>query len=237
MIISHHHKFVFIKTSKTAGTSIEWLLSMALKDGDCLTRIPEEKERSSLIKTSKLVYLDDTHGIRSHSPLSSAHLHYPESKDYYSFAVLRNPYTRTVSGFRYRKRDKILEILKKEKDQKTQGRLIREQFNQYIRGKQMLAMLNKGLRNLTYVDTNDNIQSIDHIIRFESLEASLTKTINRLGLDINILDMPRLKSDTPKIPSYIKLWTQENRRLIRGMFAWELMHLDYEEPEPFQSKR
>ena len=43
MIISHHYKFIFVKTNKTAGTSIEWALSKFLKEGDMLTTIIEEK--------------------------------------------------------------------------------------------------------------------------------------------------------------------------------------------------
>ena len=86
MIISHHHKFVFVKTSKTAGTSIEWLLSLALKDGDCLTTIPEEKQRKTLLGSKKLVYLNNNSEINinilSHAPLSAAHHHFPESKNY-----------------------------------------------------------------------------------------------------------------------------------------------------------
>src|SRR6267142_1926583 len=39
MIISHQHKFIFIKTQKTAGTSIEVFLSQQCGPGDIVTPI------------------------------------------------------------------------------------------------------------------------------------------------------------------------------------------------------
>ena len=44
MIICHEHKFIFIKTRKTAGTSIETALSMFCGESDSLTYLPSEDE-------------------------------------------------------------------------------------------------------------------------------------------------------------------------------------------------
>ena len=45
MIISHRHKFIFVKTKKTAGTSIETLLASVCGEEDVITEISEEEER------------------------------------------------------------------------------------------------------------------------------------------------------------------------------------------------
>lgn len=46
MIISHKHKFIFIKTKKTAGTSIEIALSSICDADDIITRISSEDEKT-----------------------------------------------------------------------------------------------------------------------------------------------------------------------------------------------
>ena len=45
MILSHKYKFIFLKTRKTAGTSLEIALSRFCEEGDINTRIPQEDEK------------------------------------------------------------------------------------------------------------------------------------------------------------------------------------------------
>lgn len=50
MIISHEHKFIFLKTAKTAGTSIEIALSKFCGSDDVITKIarPDQRIRSEV---------------------------------------------------------------------------------------------------------------------------------------------------------------------------------------------
>ena len=45
MIISHSHKFVFVKTKKTAGTSIECALAPHLEPGDLASPLVEHEPK------------------------------------------------------------------------------------------------------------------------------------------------------------------------------------------------
>ena len=45
MIISHKHKFIFIKTHKTAGTSLEIALSKYCGEEDVITPISDKDEQ------------------------------------------------------------------------------------------------------------------------------------------------------------------------------------------------
>lgn len=48
MIISHQHKFIFIKTKKTAGTSIEIALSKICGEQDIITPVSPEDEKTRM---------------------------------------------------------------------------------------------------------------------------------------------------------------------------------------------
>lgn len=94
MIISHRHKFIFIKTKKTAGSSIEHYLYNYLGDTDIL--IGSE--------------LDDTPSINAvtksrHKGWRWISQYYTsEWQNYFKFAVVRNPWDVLVSAFFYLQR-------------------------------------------------------------------------------------------------------------------------------------
>ncbi len=46
MIVNHRHKFIFLKTRKTAGRSIEIALSQFCDSNDIITPITDEDERT-----------------------------------------------------------------------------------------------------------------------------------------------------------------------------------------------
>ena len=55
MIISHSHKFIFVKPRKVAGTTIELKLSPYLEKGDCATPIEPYEEKLRTIKDGVIV--------------------------------------------------------------------------------------------------------------------------------------------------------------------------------------
>ena len=115
MIISHYHKFVFVKTNKTAGSSLEALLTRHLQPGDMITRrndmdvVKEIAGKGIEILNSK--GSPYRRGFMNHSPLSDAHQIFPETKKYFSFGIIRNPFSRCVSSFRWRNQKRIESIL------------------------------------------------------------------------------------------------------------------------------
>lgn len=89
MIISHQHKFIFIKTRKTAGSSLEKILYNYLGEDDICTG----SERDG---TPKL----NTTSDKGHSGYNYLRKHHPDSwNNYFSFAVERNPWDKMVSHY------------------------------------------------------------------------------------------------------------------------------------------
>lgn len=63
MIISHKHKFLYIKAQKTAGTSIEIALSNICGESDIITpisRVDEEKRKSLGYLTAQNYYIPES---------------------------------------------------------------------------------------------------------------------------------------------------------------------------------
>ena len=230
MIISHHYKFIFVKTNKTAGTSIEWALSKFLKEGDMLTTIIEEKERQKCVDTRGLVYLNKDlspgarRQFRPHSPLSIAHKMFPETKDYFSFGVLRNPFSRYISGFRYHKSRAIQKAINITTEPNLEATL-QNLFYEYMNSDKGLGLLHKGRNLFDYCDSEGNHTAINRILKLESIEKTIQSCLNPLGLHINPRDIPHLKSHYIKIPDTINLWNDENIKIIANRHAWEFKYL------------
>lgn len=126
MIISHQHKFIFVKTRKTAGSSIEKYLINYLGAKDICTG--SEADGTPKLNTQ------ETNGHRGWQWIENQ---YPEEwNSYYKFAVERNPWDKMVSAFFYymkRKPKKVAKgfeaFVKGAKDQNDWG--------MYAQGKQL----------------------------------------------------------------------------------------------------
>lgn len=90
MIISYQHRFIFVKTKKTAGSSIENYLFGYLGPKDICTG-------SDWDGTPALNAIDTK---RPHARWDWIAENYPQEwQDFFSFAVIRNPWDVTVSAY------------------------------------------------------------------------------------------------------------------------------------------
>lgn len=120
MIISHAHKFIFLKTKKTAGTSVEIALSEFCGESDVITRIfaedearrrelgfrgpqhqevPREQLRlreraGALLRRAPLCF-------ENHAPADFVRAHVDPRiwRDYFKFSFERNPYDKAISRY------------------------------------------------------------------------------------------------------------------------------------------
>jgi Sulfotransferase family len=155
MIVSHKYKFIFIKTAKTAGTSIEVYLSNLCGENDILTPI------NPLLEPHRARnYLEQ--GFRNHTTAMGAKQLLPADiwNNYYKFCVERNPWDKTLSNYHMKKYRSETPL----------------SMNDYLTHEKKLA------RNFyKYTDTNGNIL-VDRVVKYENLAAELQEVFDRLSV-------------------------------------------------------
>lgn len=205
MIISHKRKFIFIKTRKTAGTSIEIALSKFCGNKDILTPISKHDE---LIR-EKLGYTGPQNykGFHNHIPAVKVKRLINSSiwNNYFKFCFERNPFDKAVSLFYFEKRKKFKTI------------------SQMLENPRFTRKLNNF--NL-YSNTKNNI-IIDKVYLYENLEESLEEIKNILGFDVNIR-LPNAKTGYRKIKNYRDVLGDFEKEQIKETCKFEIDTFGYE---------
>lgn len=195
MIISHSHRFLLLKSIKTAGTSVEAALSTFCGGDDVVT--PLNKYAFNRDETSGIEHRDmNAHtlpwwnkeiGQHVDAATLKAHVSPEVWNCYLKVSIARNPWDRLVSLFTWR--NKNTEAVKPKRRFYHQlgvpfdeFREVRKNFAAYARGEW---------------DTNDRFYFLDgrlcadYVIRYESLEDSFAELCRLLG--VRPAALPRLK--------------------------------------------
>jgi hypothetical protein len=205
VIASHLHRFVFVKTRKTAGTSIEIALSRHCGPDDVITPISPEDE--------VLRQQAGGRGPQHHDTEPSCFNHMrarrvirvlgrPTWDDYFTFAVERNPWDVVASSYRY----------------STRRPGFRLSFAEYVRAPRVDRL---AANRLVYTIGDEVV--VDRVYRYEDLSGAMRDVGERLGLD---LALPHAKHSTG--PHYRELYAPADVEVVRERFAWTIEHLGYE---------
>lgn len=226
MIVSHRHRFVFVKTRKTAGTSIELALAAFCGPRDVLSwlRPLGERERERLgapgprnirVPLGRYAAGDwwrlARHGVRAHW---TEHLAADEIRRrmppgtwerYFTFCVERNPWDKVVSYWAYGRR---------------QWAGFPEDLRDFVASDALAEVSDWGLY------TVDDEILVDRVLRYERLADELPAVLDRIGLDPGI-ELPRSKSGfRDRRPHWEVLGPQEARR-IEEVFHREIRAFGY----------
>jgi hypothetical protein len=242
MIISHKHRFIFVKTGKTAGTSIECFFSSICGQQDIFTPFiyPEEGHRPRNWRQLYSPLPDINYCLRTglmraywkrigyeflqrkkytmHSPAWQIRLRVkPEIWDgYFKWSIDRNPFDKVLSGWHY-----------------WQWRYKREiPLDDYLEKlKAAIAVRKRGVGSLpwnylNYTDPETGKLMVDQVIRFENLHEGLSEVCDNLGISFSPAMLPHAKGTIRKDKtSYSKTLTEEQCDKIRVLFKDELeMH-------------
>ena len=226
MILSHKHKFIYIKTKKTASSSIEIALSEICGPDDVIT--PTRSDLEAMRKTPGQNYRLD-HPLVPKRPLIKRLLMRPERhyhpsvgyfehiaasrvrayvgeaiwSQYYKFTFERNPWDRQVSWYKYKTRDK---------KNPPSFDTFNESFKRAYVG------------NFDLYSMDDEIV-MDYVGCYEDLAEDFPTVLSKIGLSGKI--ELGLSNMTGSSPGYRDYYTDRSRDLMAKWYAREIKAFGY----------
>lgn len=210
MIISHTHKFIFVKSEKTGGTSVEAALSNICHGRDIVTPLgdyPFNRDEDGEWVHKSL----NPDGFKQHDDAITIKSQLPADvwDSYYKFSITRNPWDKVVSDFfwQYRQHDfdqpirRFYHFIGYPYDELKP---IRKMFKNFVKGGQWKT-------NDRFYIINDEL-CVDYIIRYEHLTEGLREVCKRVGLPE--LRLPHLKSGMRKRGHHYSVYYDEETRAI-----------------------
>ncbi len=228
MIVSHAHKFIFLKTKKTAGTSIELALTRLCGDDDIITPLTEIDEalraggrgaqnwklhgwwnsKRPFWQRRLLKFTAADYGFYNHMTADAAKTLLNDDevwRSYFKFAFDRNPWDRQVSFYQHRYR----------KEQSPPP------FPAFIHGDKRARINNYEIYSL------DGDVAVDFVGRYETLEADLKHALSQVGLTLDG-PLPRAKGSFRKDKRpYREFYDDDTRDIVGDWYAREIKLLDY----------
>jgi hypothetical protein len=211
MILSHKYKFIFIKTNKTAGTSIEIALSKFCDPSDIITPIAAEDSalRDSLGYRGAQNYLGEN-GIKFHNHMSAKEIKQKVGdkiwNEYYKFCFERNPWDRLISMYYWRCQSEP-----------------RPSVSEFLSSDVPLLLKLRGYE--LYTDNGQII--VDKVCRFENISEELEMIRIHLGLPEQ-LELPSAKSKYRKDKrSYREILSSTEKMQIEKLFSDEIKLFNY----------
>jgi hypothetical protein len=222
MILSHKYKFIFVKTAKTAGTSIEVFLSSHCDPKDIVTPIappveghqprnyegfinpiPEILQRPGKIFSALRHSITSREKFYNHMPASEIRRRVPTDawNGYFKFCVERNPWDKVLSHYHMHAA-------------REGGSLTLDEY---------LARARFPINYFRYTDRSGRRIIVDRVVRYENLLAELTEIFSqlRISFDGNLGVAAKSEYRTDRRP-YQEVFTDEQRRIVEKAFAKEI---------------
>jgi len=229
MILSHEHRFIYIKTYKTASTSIEAALSEICGPDDVITPASEPLMKHRKGQRAQNYRLD--HPLVPSRPLLKRILMRPERhyhpsvgyyehmpawrvkayagedvwNSYYKFSFERNPWERQVSWYRY----------------KTKSKANPPSFPAFNADKLRAYVENYDLYSI------GGTVCLDFVGRYENLGKDFAKVLEAIGLkgqvDLGHVNM----SEDRETRDYRAMYDESSRETMAQWYAREIAYFGY----------
>jgi hypothetical protein len=229
MLVSHRYKFIYTKTRKTAGSSVEsYFEAFCMPEGEWTQRHFREEYVSDagiIGFRGKAANAGDAYWW-NHMPAQMIRRRLGEHiwSPYFKFCVIRNPFEKAISAFYYWKRRQF----RKRRRRKSQKGEWTDQDPQLFEN-----WLERGRgpmdRNLFCIKGQF---ALDDVIRHEILAADMQRICERLGLPWDPERLPTFKAGLrPPEATARRLYTPRSRQLVRKAYRFELRYFGYKFPE------
>ncbi|GAB5376745.1 MAG: hypothetical protein AcusKO_32070 [Acuticoccus sp.] len=211
MLVSHRKKFIYLKTRKTGGTSVEVALEpFALPEGE---RAEADDTQTEMIETEAgIVGARSRQASRSqyYNHMSAKHLSQMLPADVWSgyakICNVRNPWDKVVSKFHWARRKSPPQS----REQAVTG------FREWI-------ATTKDFGEDIDIYTIDGELVADHVIRYQHLDADFAKVCE--ALDIPVEPLPKYKAKargrSERVP-YVDYYDDSARELVAKLFVREI---------------
>jgi hypothetical protein len=214
MLISHRKQFIFTKTAKTAGTSVEsYFEPYCMFDGEWQA----SHGREEYVSEAGII------GYRGSNRRNQTWFNHMSAmkirgligddiwNSYFKFTVIRNPFDKLVSSFFHKNR------------QLEEGTEI-EAFRSWVKGGGASIDRNKYLI--------DGAECVDYFIRFESLHEGVKHVCDRLSIPFEPSRIPEFKKGIRRPGIALQdYYDGDTAQIAREKYAWELERFGYELPE------
>ncbi len=236
MIISHKHKFIFLKPTKVAGTSIEIALGKNCSPDDIITPVSEYRKS----KDSDY-YLHDARNYEDKGFFN--HILPNEIKqkigsevwdNYYKITVIRNPWDQCISRYRWEQNVNKLLYQNAVSDYK------RNFLNFTLLKNVVLKRIRIRIFNFEYFinnfeswwantnyyfDENDN-KICDYYIRYENLEEDFEEVCKILKIPYTKLPKTKNQYRSPS-DHYRVFFDSESKQKVENIFKKEIKYFGY----------
>lgn len=220
MLVSHRFKFIYTKTAKTAGTSVEsYFEPFCVAEG----KWAESHARDESVSEAGII------GYRgpaqpadctwwNHMPAALIRARIGEEiwSRYFKFCVIRNPCEKVISGFYF--------FFKNNGSLRPAGEASeQEQLEAY------LETCGPPIDRDKYLI--DGKFCLDDVVRYKRLATDLERVCSRLNVPWNASAIPTFKAGIrPRNATAARLFTEKARNIVEAAYAFELDYFGYSFP-------
>ncbi len=231
MIISHSHKFIFIKSFKTAGTSIDSTLSTFCSGDDIVTPMNDFSHN----RNEKGEFIHKSMNAEAFIKLNLPNLQHVEAQiikdmvepevweNYFKFSIARNPWDRAISYFYWYTRNNP-----KLKPQKKFYNYLGVPFDELGQLRKLFAEF---IKNTTLPSNDpfyiiDDKLCVDAVIRYENLLEDYAEICDKLDLPSS--ELPRLKGGIrDKAYHYSEFYDEQTKEIVANMHKNDIRFFNY----------